>query len=383
MNLKQIGILTAMIIIALMSASCELIGGDTGANTTDDTVNKDSNINTKLDVTASVGPCEGYRTEALLLDQEGTIWAGCGSDPGLFKLTAGATAFASVAGYEDYLIYDLEQADGLLYVGGGLWEGKDILKTYDPATGVSETSLKFSGAAPFMRMSKIQNVALATDGDIMVDSLNGNYIGWFHGAEWTEGYYWNEGALQGNDKGYQMSQLIAYGDRFYACGSVINQPPTVFLPSTEPEATYHFKPVELAGPDRDGALEGLAVLGEDHMVAVGVNETTNHGVIFTCTKDCTEAASWVELDVEDDLGVEGGAKLWAVTFDATGTLGLAVGDLFPGNTGGYVLITSDGGLTWQRAAGTFNTLSAVLSLGNGEFLVAGGDHELATIKVTQ
>jgi hypothetical protein len=65
--------------------------------------------------------------------------------------------------------------------------------------------------------------------------------------------------------------------------------------------------------------------------------------------------------------------MFDVAFDETGTWGIAVGeDLKLG--GGYAVITDDGGDTWRLASQTFPAgVQAALSLGDGQFFVAGGE----------
>ena len=324
------------------------------------------------------GPCQGYRTEVLFVDQAQTLWVGCGSDPGLFRKT-GSQEFESVDAFENYLVYDIDQnAAGDVLVAGGEFGGKTILTSVSSSGGEVEALLEFSGSAPFMRIGKAENIAIAGD-RMMVDSLTGNYIGYFDGTDWTEAYYWNEESLEGTDTGYQMSQVVASQSTFYATGSVINQPPYVFISSQLPDAIYHFEVVQLAQDNRDGATESLAVLDSGTIFAVGVDETPNLGTFFRCVGTCREPENWEELDIMEMTGLETAGKLWAIHFDPSGVHGIAVGDQIPQTYGGYALVTHDSGATWSAVTDDLEGLSAAWSYGDGTFLVAGGNEFMAVL----
>ena len=309
--------------------------------------------------------CLGYQTEAMLVDDAGGMWIGCGSDEGLFYAADPfVDEFYEVDGFENYLVYDLEQGvDGKIYVAGGYWEGAPILVSLDGDT-ITELLHYDSQAMP---MGKSQNVALADDQKIMVDSLTGGNIGYFDGNSWTEAYYWNEGALSGDEEGYQMSELVSLGSAFFAVGSVIASPPAVFFPSEKEGATYHFEVVELTDDSRYGALEAVAVLGEDHLIAGGADNSYHDTTLWSCTAQCRDAQSWQEQSFDFDAG-----KYTTIHFDDDGMHGIAVGELDPQSAGGFVLLTADGGASWTRVAGEYPGLTAAWAFDDGSYAIASG-----------
>ncbi|MBT3222401.1 MAG: hypothetical protein HN348_25290 [Proteobacteria bacterium] len=309
--------------------------------------------------------CLGYQTEAMLVDDVGGMWLGCGSDEGLFYAEDPFfDDFYEVDGFDEYLVYDLEQApDGRIYVAGGYWEGAPILVSLAGAT--IEEHLFYDPQT--MPMGKTQNVALTSDGQVMVDSLTGGNIGYFDGNSWVEAYYWNEGSLTGSDVGYQMSDLVSFGDAFFAVGSVIASPPAVFFPSEKVGATYHFEVVEITNDTRYGALEALVVLGEDHLIAAGADNSYHDTTLWNCTSSCRDSSSWHEQSFAFEAG-----KYTAIHFADDGLHGIAVGELDPQAAGGFVILTSDGGNSWTHVAAQFPGLTAAWAFDDGAYAVASG-----------
>jgi hypothetical protein len=309
--------------------------------------------------TVRAGPCDGYRTEALLV-LDAVTWAGCGADPGLYSATSLSAGFSAVPGLESMHVFDLQAGpDGRLWITGDEVSSTELLYALDTVSGQIEPLLNYDGAS--MRLSAGHNIAWTSDGTTYVDSLTGNYLAASddHGESWTEHYL----------DGHQIMDMVVHDDAIWAVGSTIAQPPTVWsrqdggmLKATELRVGW------------SGALEAVEVAASGRVVAGGVDEALDSTALITCVEACDQPDSWRSVDVAA-LGLTDGGKVWALHFD--GDDGVAVGERYPQSRGGFVLTTSDGGASWRLQDGEHAILTAAFVRPDGSWVVAGGDTFLA------
>lgn len=380
------------VVVLLPLAACEIIveakdsgdtsapGIDTGEADTDTDADSDTDTDTDTDTdlptepatwTSYAGPCSGYRTETLVFDADGSAWAGCGADEGLFY-AATTGAWVSVNDHDQFHCYDAQIAgDGLLYIAGDDTTSDELAYRGDPAQGDL-----YDGTPIFFYGKSIDSVALAgsvlraPDGTIVVDAQNSYQYGLSvdDGASFSEEYF----------STYQwMDTDLASDGKIYASGSTIAQPPVIVLPGAK---TGTFTAIEIGDGDFTGELFGIAAIDADRIFAVGVDEPTHHAMIATCTASCTSPASWTVEDLTDSVELGQPAnlgRLHAIRFDESGTYGMAVGEQYP-QLGGWAMYTTDGGDTWKLAEDPgFPILTEVWSFGDGTFAVAGGGGYMA------
>ncbi len=385
------------VVLLLPLAACEIIvegketgetadpGIDTGEADTDTDTDADADSDTDTDTDADTdvpvepptwttyaGPCSGYRTETLVFDADGSAWAGCGADVGLFY-AATTGAWVSVNDHDQFHCFDAHLADdGLLYIAGDDTTSDDLAYRGDPAQGDL-----YDGTPIFFYGMSINSVALAgtilraPDGTIVVDAENSYQYGLSldDGDSFTEEYF----------STYQwMDTDLASDGKIYASGSTIAHPPIIVLPGAKPG---DFFAIEIGDGDFTGELFGIAAIDADRIFAVGVDEPTHHAMFARCTGACTSPASWTVEDLTDSVELGQPAdlgRLHAIRFDESGTYGMAVGERYPQALGGWAMYTTDRGDTWKMADDPgFPILTQVWSFGDGTFAVAGGGGYMA------
>jgi len=195
-----------------------------------------------------------------------------------------------------------------------------------------------------------ENIAVASDGAILVDSLTGRSATLVT-ADGTviETSTLHEDAIADPDttSSFQVRRLQMVNDRFAGVGSTINEPAQFMAPSTLANATFHMKPVELQPSNEDGELLDLHVWGPQKMITAGWNQTTNAArspLIFRIDgADPTDAGNWTRVDVfAQGIEYDGGVYALATRGDEV----IAVGTKFPTSSGGFVIHSTDAGQTW-------------------------------------
>lgn len=312
------------------------------------------------------GPCAGYRTETLAFADDGSVFAGCGADVG-GSFAAEPGMWQTLPVLSSFHLYDAQIGDdGQLYVAGDDTASLAIAYRGDASDGAA-----FSPELLHIYDGTIDGIPLAggivrtPSGVVHIDGQNGNAyaVSKNDGDSFASLYFYN----------YQRMDVDLGNDgKLYASGATISQPPTIFFPTAD-ESSW----TTLSLPGYIGELFGIEAIDADHLVAVGVDEPSHHGLLVRCLDgNCTQSSGWTQDDLTASplVGAPADAgRLWAVHFDPSGTFGIAVGEKYPQSLGGYAIYTTDGGRTWDQAENPgFPMLTECWSFGDGRFAVAGG-----------
>ena len=174
---------------------------------------------------------------------------------------------------------------------------------------------------------------------------------------------------------YQVRRIVAHDNRFYAVGSLINDPARIHLPSQLEGATYHFHTVELQPETRDGELLDMYVWDPQHIIVAGHDQSERFPLIYLIDgADPYDSANWEKIELFDSgLDYQAGVNDIHVVGDTV----VMVGEKIPTAQGGFVVISEDGGHTFEditpEGAGE---LSAVWMFEDGQLVVGGGGGEM-------
>lgn len=360
--LKFAALMSALL---LATSGCgEENGGEENQNQTNQnqtenqTTNNQTNQNQGQDDgwTLYEHPCAGNRTDALHCDDAQTCFVGCGTtttgNQGMYQTTDGGATWArpttNPANVLDTArVNDISRsADGLLYIAGEI-TGPTRVISMDDAGNLeivwdAGTHIDFSFTAGSFRR--------AANGWAIAESLTGVGLVYREGdsAEWETGYgFWSDGDDDDDSFGIQILALQDHGDEIFGVGSTISQPPTVLLPKwTAGDFDFHIVQLAASGLGAfNGELWGIDV-DDDGIVAGGVNQAANTGVIFTHAPgdgDATEPGNWSMFNVgtlfpDQTTWVQGVCR-------GNGTI-YAVGRE-SSEEWGFVLRSTDGGATFE------------------------------------
>lgn len=347
-------------------------------------------------------PCPGRKTEALLCEDDGRCWVGCGTSTngrGLFVTEDGGGSWAAVTSdppgfFEQSRVNDVHRsADGLLYVAGE--HANDLRVVSLDADGLVGEVFRRGDQVDYS--FSVGRFRRDSAGRAIAESLTGTGVVYRAADDPDPQGSWSTGAGFWSAQvpnGVQMLDLALHDDVLYAVGSTIAQPPTVMI-STWDEGDFGFDIVQLAteGPGAfDGELWSLAV-DADLMAAGGVNQDRDVGVIFTLPRgeglDPTDPAAWQMTDLSVALGDAAPAWMEGSTWVEGICLGdgalYAVGRESARNFG-FALRSTDGGLTWADVSlyGASDAETAMPPLTRcavvgGEIYIAGDDGYFTTL----
>lgn len=329
-------------------------------------------------------PCPGSTTDALWFDDEARGFAGCGENAegaGLWRTADGGSTWSAEPAFADVRVMDLRRGpDGVLY-GAGVHRsaGYSAWRCDESGGALAPVALFTPGDDAFTSVAQGENVAVAADGQMLVDSLTGTNAAWRPaGGDFVELHSLLEEALTDPDApGVQVRRVVAVADRFYACGSVINEPAQVFLPSRQPGATWHLERLRLQPPAEDGELLDLHVWSPERAIAVGFDHSGRSPLVYVLDGAAAAPASWQRID----LAAQGSAAPAGLNaLHVVGDVVVAVGEQIPTTRGGLVLRSTDAGRTWQDVtptpdSGRVGALSEVWLFANGDVFAAGGGRE--------
>lgn len=311
-------------------------------------------------------PCPGInRTDAFAVDDDGTMWLGCGSG------TEGDGLFRSSDGGETWSIPDTQPSNvlssfrvlsvhrgfgGLLYVGGTAPGGTMVISLDTSSSPATATAVLSRGSTVGTSFQASPFVTTAS-GAAFADSFTGHdalyraddTVG-TGGAEWT-----NAGDWESNGGSHQILDLVVRGENFVGCGSTIAEPPVVFLPSQEAGAeAWEMTPITLVSGlgAYSGELWGVADNGT-RTVAVGVDQDNDVGKIFVSGSDPYDASTWTQTDVDPLVPFADGSgdSTWARGVCMNGDRVVVVGEVQPlgsGDNTGFALESTDGGATFTN-----------------------------------
>ncbi|MCA9493060.1 MAG: hypothetical protein KC621_24180 [Myxococcales bacterium] len=318
-------------------------------------------------------PCTGNRADTMWLDDEDTIWLGCGSTSdgtGLYLSLDGGRSWGtprtSPAGWFDtFRVSSISRsADGLLYVAGTDTASSARVVSMDAAGQLGEV---LDAGTQLGTSFHVGTFRRNSAGVAVAESLTGPDVL----ARLDDGERF-EDARTGT-AGRQILDLVLFEDEFYAVGSTISQPPTIFLPpqdGVDAGTGFRFDVVEFRADGLygfDGELWGLDV-DEGGLVAAGVNQDRGHGIVLWAD-DPQDLAGYQMLD----LGGRYGEPTWMRGACRDGATMVAVGE-FSRLGEGLVLRSDDGGATWDDITpDRLPPVQRCALLEDGSLMVAGGE----------
>ncbi len=368
----------AVPIDAASSSDAGSVSSDAGSVETDGEVRIDSGSN--LDGGSSTGgwverthPCPGInRTDALHVDEDGTLWVGCGTGAvgrGLFRSVDRGIGWNQPATeLETMRINSISRgSDGALYVAGT--EGPMVARVDTSSTPMTVSPV-LTSVTSVGRQFVVGAFRMRADGSAIAESLNGTDMLYrpagssaVSAADWIN-------AASAMSPAEQFLDLIVEGDRFIGVGSRISEPPMLFLPSrssgTEP---YHFEKLVLSTAF-DGELWGVAG-NETRIVAVGVDQDADGGKIFVSGADIYDVSGYTEIDVGPLVS---GSRTWARGVCMRGERVVVVGEIQPLRSDtGFVLLSDDGGASFTDITppGVGDSVSKCVIQSDGSVVAAG------------
>jgi len=327
------------------------------------------------------GPCGGSGTNALWFDDRMNGFVGCGENgdgEGLFTTTDGGASFEENIRFNEVRIMDIRRGpDGVLY-GAGIHQLDGYpLWSFDEGAMINATGLYTPSNNAFLAVNQAENAAITDDGQMLTDSLTGGTAAYRPaGGEFEEVGSLGEALLSDPDaSSFQVRRIVANDNRFYAVGSVINDPARVHLPSQLDGATFHFQSVLLQPETRDGELLDMHVWDSQHIIVAGHDQSEQFPLIYLIDgADPYDSANWEKIELFDS-GLDYQAGVNDITVD--GDTVVMVGEKVPTAQGGFVIISEDGGRTFEditpEGAGA---LSRVWMFDDGEMVAAGGGGEM-------
>lgn len=318
--------------------------------------------------------CPGInRVDALQVDDDGTLWLGCGSGTvgnGLYRSTdQGQSWDQPVSSLSTLRVNSVTRGpDGALYVGG---TGSNVMAVRVDTTASPMTSSHYLTPVNTVgRQYVVGQLRVLADGSALAESLNGTQLLYrpagatgVSAADWTD-------ASASLSPVRQMLDLTVVDGRFLGVGSTIAEPPVVFLPARGATASpFEFEQLELTS-SFDGELWGVAA-DTARVVAVGVDQDADVGKIFVSGADRYTAAEYTTVDVSPLIG---GGKSWARGVCMRGNRVVVVGEKQPlRDDTGFVLLSDNGGVSFTDVTppGVGGSVSKCVVRADGSFVAAG------------
>jgi len=331
-------------------------------------------------------PCSGSRVNALWFEDANQGFIGCGENANGFGLfpsnDGGMTWDVSERDFEQIRVSNIRRGDD----GGFYGAGRSGIDDFAGFTiDDSGSRLRVTGIYAPSNSGGVndgENIAVTADGQVMIDSLTGTTFAYrAAGSDTFEEFsYLNEEIIDdpGAFSAITIRRLVTHNNKFYGVGSTINDPGEVYLPSTNPNATVpHFTRLALQPSTRKGELRDLYLWSESEMLVVGFDQSTRDPLVFRCSGDCYDTASWSQIELFDQ-GIEYKGDIWDI--HVVGDTVVAAGEKVPTADGGFVLISRDRGLTWEDITptperGGVGALSAVWLFEDGGIFAGGGGGE--------
>jgi len=331
--------------------------------------------------------CPGSsRTDALLVEEDGLMWVGCGTNQlgyGLHRSGDGGENWQEVPTspgneMEQFRVSAIARGeDDLLYVAGFDANDSDMVLALDTTSAPSAVEEVLLGGNQVGTVFHVGDMALLSGDRIFAESLTGYGALWrpgggtgTDGGDWVDAYYW---ANDGEAPTYQILDLFSLGDAIYGSGATISEPPYVFLPPRSAGAEpWEMEVVELPNSGWSGEMWGVAA-SADRVVVVGVDQIGDEGKIYVSGADPYESTDYTEIDISsivgsDDLGT------WGRGVCTRGDVVVVVGERQPLSAGtGLVLISEDGGGTFTDITPdeVTESVSKCHITDSGEVVVAG------------
>lgn len=300
--------------------------------------------------------CDGAnRTDALLVEDDGTMWVGCGTNTGgtgLHRSTDGGVTWAAVKTKPSNMLNSFRingiarGDDGLLYAAGT--GNSTMVVSLDTTSSPMPLKQVLVPGGQIGQSFTVGTLSVLSEGRIFVESETGHDALYrpsastsSAAADWTDASAWTT-----DGKGYQMMGSTVYNGRLYGSGATISEPPYVFLPARESGAEVWKHEVVKLSSFWKGELWGIAA-GANKVVAVGVDQLNHVGKILVSGADPYVADDYTEHDLPDIVG-EGDPGTWARGTCLRGDRVVVVGERQPlAAHSGLVMLSDDGGATFK------------------------------------
>lgn len=291
-------------------------------------------------------PCGGTKTNAMWFDDRDNGYIGCGenaSGTGLFVTTDGGVTWTEELLFQEIRINDITRdAAGNLYATGTDTSGGPEAFMVDES-GANRMPIGIYSASnnAFTSVGQGENIAVTDDGQLFIDSLTGTQSAYrdVGEANFTELNTFLSGGLPSE----QVSRVIAFNNRFWAVGSLINQPGTVYYPSPAPTGNYEMNKIEVQPSNQDGELHDIYLWSETSGLVCGFDQSQRFPLIYSLDGDPSDINNWTKINLIDSgITYQGGAWKMSVIGDVV----VMVGQTFPNNHG-FVVFSADRGLTWS------------------------------------
>lgn len=311
-------------------------------------------------------PCADASQATLANDANGDLWCGCGdSGPGLFLLGSGNVEFKPVQDMQDTTVMDVAvSSDGKLVVAGeSAQTGEPMLISTDIQSGIS-----LGDDGPVVMADAWLDLTLTGEPDIDHNEVSMNSEGQIVvtdgvAASFYDGIAWSPATDFGSDAGF-ITSIESEGELFLASGTNSGDMPSVFNMSFDRADSVNL----MVLAETEGQMNAITSLGSGEQMAVG-STVDGEILLARCSEgDCAAPDDWDMMPPGDAMPEEGDAM--NIAFDSSGELGLMVGSM-QSNTEGWVAITADGGLSWDKVEGDFPPLTDCTMDDNGSFVVMG------------
>ncbi|MFT5455100.1 MAG: hypothetical protein ACI9K2_001579 [Myxococcota bacterium] len=323
----------------------------------------------------SAHPCDENRTDAWMWEDSRTAYAGCGQGAvgrGLYVSTDGGLTWGAPTTdppglLDTWRVLDVRRhGDGLLYVSGADTDSLDAviaLDTSGPAWTLAKTVFTRTDQIGFS--FQVAHFLRDDSGRAFGESLTGADVIF---RESDEDPWQSIGSGWADDGGgYQILSMDQRGTKFYGSGSTIADNPKVFLPGDAPDSLE----VVTLSTDFTGELWGVDAVTDDRIIAGGVDQVANVGVVFSSGSNPSDVDDWVQYRV--DTLIPGFS--WIRGVCGQGSNVVAVGERQPLSSGtGIVLYSSDNGRSFADVtdgAITASSVSRCTFLADGRVAVAG------------
>lgn len=290
--------------------------------------------------------CNAPQQHALHRDDDGTLWAGCGTGAsgfGVHRSTDGGQTWqvptTNPAGaVATFRVHDIKRGhDGALYLAGTVSE---------PGTQTRVIRLFTENGPPYPAVARLIGAPVAGLNDTighyaelpgsqaLAASQNGftklyrptPLVG-SAAEDWTR--------LDGIEP---FTQLVVHNGGFYASGSRNSVPPRVFLPPTAPGAQPWDQAEVILDAGYDGEMWGIAA-NDQRVVAVGIDQDSNQGKIYVSSGSPYNPANYTLHEFRSD------GLSWAHGVCMRGDRIVVVGRRLP--SGSRVLASDNGGTSFN------------------------------------
>ena len=325
-------------------------------------------------------PCKENQTDALWWDNDNkSVWVGCGtgaSGRGLWTSKDAGQSWAQISGFmEQWRVNGIRRAaDNRLYVSGTDTNSKNIVVSFDTNQSPIKGRLELERTNKISLSFTAEHIMVDATGNAFTDSLTG--AGSAYRKAGSNAWTGLDSGWTSDGSSHQILDMTLFDNKIYAVGSSIAKPPVVFLPTLNAADFYTMTPVDLSKGDSlnkiIGEMWGVTVLDKKRVIAVGVNQNRNVGLIFASKNNPYDANDYHKFDVST---IVTGTSSWMRGVCSQGNNVVAVGEKQPLKKGtGLVLLSTDGGLNFKNITDpniNATTVSRCQFLTDGRISVAG------------